>query len=360
MPSLFFELIQVALGNRASLSHTPTTEEWQRLFMLSKKQALLGINYVAVEHLPKEQRPPRQLLLQWCLAAERIKERNAELNRKVVEISHKFHNDGFPNLILKGQGIAQYYKICNLEQYRTPGDVDLWFKGSREDIIDYVRKYNPTCHVVYHHVDFPDIDGVQIEIHFMPSWMNCYFTNKRLQHFFNDSKEFDLASYQPRTIPAPSLEFNRLYILIHIYRHLFHEGIGLRQVMDYYFVLMQGFNEEQRTETIRMIRLLHMTRFTAAIMWILKDVFGMEERHLLMSPSEKDGHLLLNEIMMAGNLGLHDTRLKRSLNESNLKYGLRKIKRNLKFTLSYPSEVLWSPVFKIWHYFWRKKTNSGK
>lgn len=357
---LLFELIQVALGHITLLSRTPTTEEWQSLFILSKKQALLGINYAAIERLPKDQRPQRQLLLQWCLAAERIKERNAELNRKVIEISRKFHNDGFPNLILKGQGVAQYYKICNLEQYRTPGDADIWFNGSREDIITYVRKHNPKCDVVYHHVDFPDIDDVQIEIHFMPSWMNCYLTNKRLQRFFNDSQEFISVSHRQQTIPTPSLEFNRIYILLHIYRHLFHEGIGLRQVMDYYFVLIQGFSENQRLQTMQIIRSLRMERFTAAIMWVLKEIFKMKDDYLLTTPNEKEGRFLINEIMLAGNLGLHDKRLKRSHNESDLKYGLRKVKRNLRFTFSYPSEVLWSPLFKAWHYLWRMGINNHK
>ena len=355
--SIFIELIQIALGSKNTLSHTPTTEEWNELFLLSKKQALLGINYTAIERLPEEQRPPRPIRLKWALATDRIKERNIELNHKVIEISQHFHNDGFPNIILKGQGIAQYYGVKGLDLYRTPGDLDIWFDRSREDIIAYVHKHQPKCDIVYHHVDFPDIDGVQVEIHFTPSWMNCYFTNRHLQKFFQQGRRFDRLAYTPDVMPTPDIHFNRVYILLHIYRHLFHEGIGLRQVMDYYFVLIQGFNEDDRIETMKIINRLKMGRFASAIMWILKDVFCINEQYLITSPNEAEGRFLLEEIMRAGNLGLHDKRISRGRHESDISHGLRKVARNFRFIQKYPSEVMWSPLFKIWHFAWRKRIN---
>lgn len=353
--TLFFELIRIALGRTSALSRTPSNEEWQRLYNLSKRQALLGITYAAIERLDAIERPPRPLLLQWCLAAERIKERNDELNRRIPELSRRFKNAGFNNMILKGQGVAKYYAVSNLEACRTPGDVDMWLEGSRKDIVDYVRKYRPQCEVVYHHVDFPAVDGMQVELHFTPSWMNSYFTNRRLQRFFAESREFDSASGD---IPAPSVRFNLVYILLHTYRHLFHEGVGLRQIMDYYFVLLQDTAPEERDEAMRVIRTLKMGRFAAAVMWILSEVFGMDQQHLLTTPNERDGRFLLDEIMLAGNLGQYDRRIAHRDNESDFVRGMRKVQRNFRFLFSYPSEVLWSPWFKLWHYFWRRRANS--
>lgn len=353
--TLFFELIRIALGRTSALSRTPSIEEWQRLYEISKRQALLGITYAAIERLDAIERPPRQLLLQWCLAAERIKERNEELNRRIPELSRRFNDDGFRNLILKGQGVAKYYAVSNLETCRTPGDVDVWLEGSRKDIVDYVRKHQPDCEVVYHHVDFQNVGGMQVEVHFTPSWMNSYFTNRRLQGFFAASREFDGASSD---IPMPSVEFNMVYILLHTYRHLFHEGVGLRQIMDYYFVLLQSSTSKEREETMRVIRRLKMERFAAAVMWVLSEVFGMEPIHLLTAPNERDGRFLLDEIMLAGNLGQHDKRISHRNNESDFVRGMRKVKRNFRFLFSYPSEVLWSPWFKLWHYFWRRRANS--
>ena len=154
-------------------------------------------------------------------------------------------------------------------------------------------------------------------------------------------------------IPTPTLAFNRVYILVHIYRHLFHEGIGLRQLLDYYFVLHQGFTEEERTETMRTLRSLRMQRFTAAVMWVLQEVFAMDDRYLLTAPNEEEGRFLLSEIMLAGNFGHYDERIKRSAKVTEWGLFCRRVGRNLRFLRSYPSEVLWSPFFKLWHAVFR-------
>ena len=359
MSSLFFELLQISLGHRTEFSHAPTEDEWRELYLLSKKQALLGIAFIGIERLPDTQRPTRPLLLQWIFTTERIKEINSQLDKKAVIISQKFYNDGFRNVILKGQGVAQYYKIDNLNKFRMPGDVDIWLDGTRKDIIEYVRNIMPNSKVVYHHADFPKIDNVEVEVHFTPSWMNSYFTNRKLQHYFNQSRAKLFQANSSNGIPVPTLAFNRVYILIHIYRHLFHEGIGLRQLMDYYYVLHQGFTEKEREETMHVLCALKMKRFAGAVMWVLQKAFEMEDIYLITKPNKIEGQFLLNEIMRSGNFGQYDKLMLRKSKESDLSYGFRKIKRNLRFIRSYPSEVLWSPLFKVWHYFWRKKLQAG-
>ena len=382
---LFFELLQIAIGNRQALTHAPSAEEWNELYALAQKQALTGIAFHGVELLPEGQRPPKPLLMQWYMATERIKAMNAELDRKALGVAHKFLDDGFPGVILKGQGIAKLYRVeqvensklkienchpeCdathntqhtaqekNLSFYRTPGDIDIWLHGKREEILEYVRKHVPDCKPVYHHVDFPVVEGLAIEVHFTPSWMNSPITNRRLQRFFREHALSSLSSSLSfKALPIPSLTFNRVYILVHIYRHLFAEGIGLRQLLDYYYVLCQGFTEEEREATMRTLRSLRMQRFTGAVMWVLKQVFDIDDRYMLIAPDEREGRFLLEEIMQAGNFGQYDERLQYQQGESALRWGLRKVKRNFRFVRSYPSEVLWSPLFKLWHYFWRKR-----
>ena len=124
-------------------------------------------------------------------------------------------------------------------------------------------------------------------------------------------------------------------------------------MLDYYFVLQQGFTEDERAETMRTLCSLRMQRFTAAMMWVLQEVFGMDNGYLLTMPDEREGRFLLNEIMLAGNFGKYDERLQQEGGESEFRWAIRKVKRNLRFVHSYPSEVLWSPIFKLWHYFWR-------
>ena len=464
------------------LSHTPTAEEWRELYTLAKKQTMVGIAFCGVEKLPVEQRPQRVMLFQWCTAAERIKSLNEEMDRKTLAVANKFLEEGFPGVVLKGQGMAQLYNVerstvnsqrtmegdtlactktktktptrdecfgltqntqntqnykslhgeeCDLNSqnthtqacashpdgelcltqttqkynnddedenadaggasvatavglsalrsaacspshpegtlnsklytlntqlghYRTPGDIDIWLHGERDEILEYVRRHIPDCKPVYHHVDFPVLDDVSIEVHFTPTWMNSPLRNRRLQRFFH-SFYSQFSNFNSSELPVPNNAFNRIYILVHIYRHLFAEGVGLRQLLDYYFVLKQGFTEVEREETLRTLRSLGMMRFTRAVMWVLQEVFGMPDRYLLTSPDAKEGRFLLDEIMLAGNFGKYDERMQRVEGEGTFRWGLRKVLRNFRFVRSYPSEVLWSPIFKVWHLFWRKK-----
>lgn len=382
---LFFELLQIAIGNRDRLSQTPSEGEWRELFVLSQRQAMVGIAFRGVEQLPDVQRPSKALLMQWYMFTERIKAMNANLDRKALAVANKFLEEGFPNRILKGQGIAQLYRVGqvensklkienglqdvndgivreskgNLSFYRTPGDIDIWLLRERKEVLEYVRRHVPNCKPVYHHVDFPVIGNLDIEVHFTPSWMNSPVTNRRLQRWFRGyAKAYagnDSPPYHPYSeIPSPSLAFCRVYVLVHIYRHLFAEGIGLRQLLDLYFVLQQGLTEKERAETVQTLRSLKMLRFSGAVMWVLQEVFGLDNRYQLVAPDEREGRFLLGEIMLAGNFGQYDERLQHKQGESSLRWGWRKVKRNFRFVRSYPSEVLWSPLFKVWHYFWRK------
>ncbi len=356
---LFFNLIQCGIGQRAALPATPSKEQWQQIFDISLKHTLLGIAFAGIEKLPKEQLPPKEILLQFHQAAETIKKANCDTNKRCALISQKFKQEGFPNCILKGQGIAQLYPTPLL---RTPGDIDIWLGGSDKSIINYVRQHAPHSTPTYHHIDFPaqgKAKGkVHIELHFRPSWLYNPFTNRKLQKLFaSASKEqFSNIIETPQgSFPAPTTTFNRIYILLHIYRHLFQEGIGLRQLLDYYFVLAQGFTPEERDATMRTLKSLGLKRFTAAMMHVLHATFNLPPSQMLTAPHKSSGEFLLNEIMAAGNFGKHDTRYAIVSPTNELRHFINSMQRISRLTAQYPLETLWSPCFKIWHHLWRKR-----
>ena len=90
MESLFFELLQVAVGQRVCLSHTPLEEEWWQLFDMADKQAVLGVCFKAIEHLHSQgQMPPQELLYEWIGAAESIRATNDIVNRRCLKLQAK-------------------------------------------------------------------------------------------------------------------------------------------------------------------------------------------------------------------------------------------------------------------------------
>lgn len=352
---LFFALVQCSLGKRESLPASPSPEEWEEIFSIVQKQTMTGITFAAVEKLPKEQLPPKTIIFKWYSLTEIIKKKNIELNKKCAIVSEKFCNEGFRNCILKGQGIARLYPNPLL---RTPGDIDIWLEGGADKILAYVRKFIRETKPVYHHVDFPITKDLDIEIHFTPSWMYSPVGNRRLQNYFqekSDSQFKNTIETKEGHFPAPTLEFNRIYILLHIYRHLFQEGIGLRQMLDYYFVLSQGFTKQEREECAGMLKKLNLTRFASAAMYVLQTIFHLEDKNLLLPANREDGEFLLGEIMEAGNFGKYDKRYSIVSKENEAAHFANSMKRIFRLSTRYTSETLWSPYFKVKHFFWRKK-----
>lgn len=243
--SLFFILLRYATIGKEVMPKLITDAEWNAVFELASKQALIGITFRAIESLPAECRPPRELLMKWWSITERIKQQSTLLNETALQVEQRFAKDGFRGTILKGVGIAALYPE---PLYRTPGDIDIWIDAERDAIVEYVSKHKEKPFVMYHHVDFVAVNGVDIEMHFTPSYFSDFLTNRLFQKYVRDQK---LAQMENVTmldgvgeVHTPTVAFNRVYILAHIYRHLFDEGVGLRQILDYYYVLRQGFTEE--------------------------------------------------------------------------------------------------------------------
>ena len=102
--NLFFQLIQVAIGRRDSLSRVPSAKEWCALYGLSVMQAVSGVCFCGVQRLPKEQKAclHESLRMQWLALATQIKQRNEVMNRRCVELQRMLEKEGMKGCILKG------------------------------------------------------------------------------------------------------------------------------------------------------------------------------------------------------------------------------------------------------------------
>lgn len=48
--SLFFELVQVSIGNRDALSYVPSSKDWQSLYLIVQKQTLIGVCFNGIKN----------------------------------------------------------------------------------------------------------------------------------------------------------------------------------------------------------------------------------------------------------------------------------------------------------------------
>ena len=123
--------------------------------------------------------------------------------------------------------------------------------------------------------------------------------------------------------------------------------------MDYYYILTHSTSEE-RTKAYATLCSFGMKKFVAAVMYVLRIVFDVDETLLLCKPNSKEGEFLLDEILRGGNFGKYDDRNESIPVDNKLKRGLFNIKRNLRYLRHYPSEVFWMPLWRVWHWGWRK------
>ncbi len=349
------ELVQTALGTRKGLSSPPASlDQWQAVLREVVEHSLVGITFPAVEKLGQEMEVPPEIGFPWSMAVDEIRRKNARQKEMVAQLNTLFQEAGFRCCLLKGQVSASLYPDPSLRQ---SGDIDIWLDRGRERIMEYLRANYAIERTRYIHCEARILGKKPLEVHFTPSWMFSPFANRNLQKWFASQAEEQFSSFDEGLgVCTPTLRFNGVYMLLHIFRHVFEEGIGLRQLMDYYFLLTH-LDADDRAAVCRDLRHLGLWRFAGGLMYALEKAFLMDEGIMLCPPDKRLGTVLLEKVMVSGNFGHSDPVFanRESKTEGILAHGWRKIKRNLGMLRISPSEVLWMPIFVTWQYFWRKK-----
>ena len=353
---IFFDFLQFCIGSVVEVPASVKDADWKVMYTIAKKQALIGVLFHGIKQLPKELAPDAGLLMQWMGMVQKIRQQNIRMFLDSAKVCKNFKQAGFRCCILKGQGNALLYPDPYM---RTSGDIDIYLDGGRNRVMQYTNKVCPNQVMRYHHVDFP-VMKTAIEVHFTPSYMFFPVHNRRMQKWFKEV--MDLQCSNVVTLPdgygeitVPTMSFNVIYILSHLYRHVFTEGIGLRQLIDYYFVLRNpDCNIANKAVLQRELKHLGLWKFAGAVMYVLHETLGLPEEKMIAPIDVNEGRFLLAEIMQGGNFGQYDTRLGSKENESKLHRYLRMSLRNLRFVKHYPTEALSEPLFRTWFAVWKK------
>lgn len=352
--NLFCELIQTAISNRDALSNVPTAKEWLAIYEESEKQAIVGVMLFGLERLPSEQRPPQELLLQWIGIGQMTELQNEQINSKCVKIQEELNDAGLRSAILKGQGVAYYYPK-ELSKLRQPGDIDVWVEGGREVVLDYAMKRCPTREFDAKHIHYHVFQDTEVELHWVPVFSYIPSKNRILEIFFGEEHNRQMANSvclsEDDIITTPDADFNVVYLLLHIYGHFLYEGIGLRQMMDYYFVLLQV---KRKSAVMDMVRLLKMEYFVASVMYVMQSVFGIDDRYLLCKANRKGGEVMLQEIMNGGNFGSFSSENQFS-DESFWQYAKKRLMRRLRLFRYEPTGAFWRLVFRVKLEIWKRR-----
>ena len=453
---IFFDFLRFSIGSTKEIPSSLKEADWKELYAIAQKQCLVGVLFDGIKKLPAEYvGMKKELLLQWMAESQMLEKANVRLNDAAIQVSEWFRKKGFRTCILKGQGNALMYPN---PYSRTPGDIDIWVEGGDKRVISFVRSIAPHEKACYHHIEFPSYKDVEVEVHYRPSFLLCFWHNRKLQEYYERVKEQQFSHRvmlgKQGEIAIPTTEFNLIFQLTHIFSHLMNEGIGLRQLVDYYFVICDFYKVYQNSSKITpslftlkegnfskthpssltlkggstshpyplssgarektallgarnryALRLadhqrstpdcagwdrldaigdmtsecdgvsatavqsspafsaaldrvqeelneLGLWKFAGAIMYIMQEVFGMPASRLIVPPNEKYGKFVLNEVLEAGNFGKHDERNR--FGRSQLGHNLQRVYRDIRLVKYFPAEALCEPLFRFWHFFWRK------
>ena len=350
---LFFELLQIALGNREKLSRVPSAQEWLELYVEAGRQAITGILLHGIEKLPAEQRPSQAFLLQWIGVGQVIEQHNYLMDERCVQLLSKLNDYGLHGSILKGQGIALLYDK-DLQSLRQSGDIDVYVDCGLKRALELAKDLGQEeIEWDYKHLHLKIWDDTEVELHYHVEVLQNPWKNARLQRWFSEN---DALLYDKRDgLTTPTTLFNVFYILLHIHRHFFFSGIGLRQIVDYYMVLRTVYNEKLNAEySLDAVSQFGLKRFAQGLMWLMHEALGMPKEWLLWEPNQKEGEYILKQVMKGGNFGHYDERLPRS--SSKLGAVRNVIGHNLHMLSHYPSDTIWAPVWFVYHKLWKTKT----
>ncbi len=290
------------------------------------------------------------------------------------------------------------------------------------------------------------VHGVSVELHSTPALLNSPLHNSRLQRWLKRNADLQCSNRialpnNAGEVAVPTLSFNIIYQLCHLFHHCFYEGVGLRQIVDYYLVLKNtdfsgntngvsgntdegclflntdftdftdriGGNAESDGSLMNtdftdftdrldgntdrgcfllntdctdctdsssgglgevdsggalvalqeVLKWLGLWEFAGAVMYVLREVMGLDEKRMICVPDERRGRLLLEEIMAGGNFGRYDER--NNFGQGALWHNIQRFRRDWRMLRFYPSEALSEPLFRACHFLWRwKQKHAGK
>ena len=349
--------------------------QWEKIYEEAKKQSLLGIafvgykKWVASEKTNKAASPIDDVLIaKWYGMTNKIRQRNLLLNKRSAQIVRNFAIDGFRTSIMKGQGNALLYGP-ELSLMRSPGDIDVWVEGGFKKVYDYVQKVAPTKEVNELEMPFYVYDDVSIEVHYRPFIIKHPFKNKILQRYLESKAE---ACYNNHVklqsmsgdgddnradVVITTIPFNLVQQLAHIKLHLFMGGMGLKQVLDYYYQLLsaeESLSQEEKNEVVDVVKSLGLERLAKAFMWILAEYFLLPKKCLLWTPCKEDGQYLLDKFLRTGSFE-HDNKGKeRKVKRETFSSFYNIQKQNLKLLRFDHWDWFWGSLWRIYHFGWKR------
>ena len=340
------EFIRYSISEDCRIPDSAKTIVWESFYSFCNCHSILGIVYYGI--VRSELIVPKRVLFDWCRSVGAIRVMNQNVNECIGKVARLCEKWGYKSCLLKGQANALMYPKPNL---RSPGDIDIWLDGDRNEIISRILEDFPKAHYSIHHIKMPLFKKTQVEVHYRPVFLDNWKSDRILQEYIGNIKDSQFAHKEEIngvSIGTLTCEFDVVFQMLHLWHHFFATRNNFKQLIDYYYLLKRGVSQEEKKNSVEMFEKLGVLKYAQGVMWVMQEIFGLEKEYLVVEPDEKVGKLILRETMG----------FKASSGE-NISYIKRVFFDNYRFITVFPSEVLVKPFFLLWHQWWKRKMNSS-
>lgn len=345
MKTPLLQLMRIATGNATQFNSLLSANEWRELLCLSIKHGVVGIAFSAIEKLPKEQVPPLDILMEWSAFVDYKEKKNRLLNSVSVQMCRMLESDGKRACIIKGASVGTLYPD---PLRRDAGDVDVWMAGGYDTVSEYVRQrfQHSAGDSSGHHISVT-LGKVQVEVHFVPAELYSRRHNRYLHTYYKAIEERPWnrrASLDAGAITVPEPDTSLVIVIVHMFHHWAFEGIGMKHVMDCYWLLKHVGSaapqeaEEAKAAAMRVFKQVGITAFVAALMYVMQQI-GMDEADMLCAPNAKQGKRLLSDILATGLVTSHELAAGTYSHESKPHKFFRRLRRIIKMMPMAPTEM---------------------
>lgn len=237
----FISLVASGAGLTTTL-RLSSQPDWKRIYQLAEEHTVLGILADAISGNSQKGDDCLGVVKEQLFDdALEIVRRNKHVNEVLARLVAYLENNGIKTILQKGQGLAQLYPNPMM---RMSGDIDLLIRESdfeRARVLlkqkavetDVTRCFRDR-HATY------DIDGVEVELHASEFDSMHDGTYERYGALLNEMWERDeRRTYQceGQTVYLAPATFDVFYTFLHMIKHYYLNGVGMRQLLDFSLAL---------------------------------------------------------------------------------------------------------------------------
>lgn len=308
---VFFKVLRTALWGK-TLEVPQYFRDWSAVLKMAHSQALMGLIgnvFLSHPHILSTFSSKAQVRLMDFLFGNVAA--HTTLNNTLVLAVTTLRKHGVEPVLLKGQGLAQFYPVPQLRQC---GDIDLYvgeenYEKAYDALLPILTKVDPKEDIwkcMHFHAD---IGSVQLEIHKQADYVRAESLKDIYHRYMIDGLTGPLPTVElsGEKVRMPSVNYNAFYVFYHLWRHFSTSGVGLRQFCDLMFYLHAKHDEIDLKYLEKILTDMNLMKIWKVFGGVIVDVLGLPENEYPFYDNRYRGKTkyVVKYVLTDGNFGVH-------------------------------------------------------